>query len=53
MHIALGALRYSDVSVYLADVLIPSKTEVERLQKLKKVLATLKEEELTLNLKKC
>lgn len=42
-----------DVSVYMDDILVPSKTIVEGIQKLSRVLCVLKECKLTLKISKC
>lgn len=46
--------QYRDIAaVYLDDVIIPSKTEKENLNSLRLILNTFRNENLTLNLKKC
>lgn len=53
MNKVLGSMRYNSVTVYLDDILIPSKTIDEGLTHLEEVLQALRDEGLTLKLKKC
>lgn len=53
MNKTMGAMRYTSAVVNLDDVLIPSKTVEEGLERLKEVLKVFQDEGLTLNPKKC
>jgi hypothetical protein len=50
---ALGNLNNKDALIYLDDLLIPSKTILERMEKLERVLTFLTKAGFSLNLKKC
>jgi len=52
IYAVLGNLRYTITMAYMDDMIIPSKTMEEGLEKLKSVLDALREAELTLNLAK-
>jgi hypothetical protein len=53
MNAVLGDLRYEVALVYVDDIIIPSKTVREGLEKLKVILERLREHDLTLKLSKC
>ena len=53
MEKCMGDMAFTDVLVYLDDLLVYSKTLEEHEENLKKVLARLREYGLKLNLEKC
>lgn len=50
---ALGNLKNKDALIYLDDILIPSNTVAEGIEKLKRVLIALTDTGFSLNIKKC
>lgn len=53
MNVILGNLRYDVAMAYLDDVIIPSITVAERLERLRTVLQIFREAGLMVNIKKC
>lgn len=53
MNLILGNMRYDVAMAYLDDVIIPSATMDEALQRLRRVLQLFREAGLTVNIKKC